>query len=685
ITLVNEKDGIFDEVSVPTEEYMRHNRVPPILTQRWTGAERDALKAITATLTMLDPELGRQYLQDWVARGYFTPFILMFRLSRRLVGLPEFDPPDSSESDRTNNLRLVKSTMTHFEKMIEHRSIEPRRNTSDKVKQLLSIMQQINNAGGSAADKTIHRACREWVEDVLPQRNSSQQNGSSTKDLPISEDEDIETLAYRLQFALTVHLLDRHARTVFYEWQNSPPTINDDFLMRRRMPSAMTNILPLPVTGRQFGTYVTQTKLKTSIAQSSNALSLFTYTNIGRNYVLNFHRLLTDFDGQPGPNVLALSGTSFLPHSTQFHFEAPPQAVLLPEKSARKAISQSTFEFLPQYKEGKPIRISGQITQRRMGSFKDVARALVQGSGHLQKTLTDIKKRGASGSNESERWGDRDRILLLVNSYEQARWAANELHQCWPDYRGKIYHLVRSSDVLGRLDSESDSVIQSLPLQRSGIESFPQTDGKILVAPMNAIGRGFNILNSRGKAAFGAVYFLTRPYPHPQDTVAIAKELNRRASDWLEMEDFEAWIEDGVGKRAEALRQIARTYWRSVEQRAYYRTLVDDDERPDTEEKLGAFPRKDLAATTVGLVIQAVGRLLRGGVPFQAYFVDAAWAPKSAFSQSEELDTDKTSLLAAMISLLCDYVHESEVSSALYRPLAEALENIEGMDWEPNR
>ncbi len=45
---------------------------------------------------------------------------------------------------------------------------------------------------------------------------------------------------------------------------------------------------------------------------------------------------------------------------------------------------------------------------------------------------------------------------------------------------------------------------------------------------MNAIGRGFNILNANGKVAFGAVYFLTRPYPYPHDTQAIAQEMNRR-------------------------------------------------------------------------------------------------------------------------------------------------------------
>ncbi len=55
---------------------------------------------------------------------------------------------------------------------------------------------------------------------------------------------------------------------------------------------------------------------------------------------------------------------------------------------------------------------------------------------------------------------------------------------------------------------------------------------------MNAIGRGFNILNANGKAAFGAIYFLTRPYPHPHDTQAIAQEMNRRALDWADKADF---------------------------------------------------------------------------------------------------------------------------------------------------
>jgi hypothetical protein len=189
---------------------------------------------------------------------------------------------------------------------------------------------------------------------------------------------------------------------------------------------------------------------------------------------------------------------------------------------------------------------------------------------------------------------------------------------------------------------------------------------------MNAIGRGFNILNADGKAAFGAVYFLTRPYPHPHDTQAIAQELNRHALDWADNPDFIAWKEDGIQQRAEAVRRRAAQYWRLAEHRSYYNTLRNDEE-------LYAFPRRDLAATTAGLIIQAVGRLLRGGVPFHAYFVDAAWAPN--YAREKTAETPRTSLLAAIIDLLCDYVDEDPVCDALYRPLADAIASIEKFQW----
>lgn len=123
------------------------------------------------------------------------------------------------------------------------------------------------------------------------------------------------------------------------------------------------------------------------------------------------------------------------------------------------------------------------------------------------------------------------------------------------------------------------------------------------------------------------------------------------------------------------MRRFAARYWRTVEQRSYYKTLRDHEE-------LRAFPRRDLAATTAGLIVQAVGRLLRGGVPFHAYFVDAAWAPNSAAPNIDKPDTEKTSLLVAIILQMCEYAgEEDKVGNALYKPLADALERIDDLHW----
>ncbi|MEH1908190.1 hypothetical protein [Nostoc sp.] len=697
--------GVFDDIGVKTEQFSKTNRVMPPSTQRWTGAERDAQKAITATLTLLDKQVGHQVLRNWIKRGYFTPNSLLFKFARRLAGLEEFEHPDTSDALSRANARLVQPIVRYFDALLNEDDplrMQPSSNPNrDPVFRLARLMQEINSTGESASDENIYRACRAWIIEFFPNterrlarlqtelenRNQSyqQQRRSPNGDEPDSVDT-VETLAYRLQFALTIALLDRHTRIVFYEWHNRPTSINDDS-PHRRMPAAMLNILPLPPTGRQFGTYYSRGNDddKRSRYGSNNALTLFAYTNIGRCYILNFHRLLTDFNGQRGPNVLALSGTSYLPDSTSFHV-GNPQGVLMPEQGARDAIAQSHFKFLPQFNQkNKSLRISGSPERQKMSLFQEIARSLVgsNGTGHLGQELRELKRLGENDLNNH--WRDRDRLLLLVNSYDQARWAANEIRNYWSSKQDVVYHLVPDNiDAYTEDDFDELAKFVKPPdkgaLNRADIETFGQTKGEILVAPMNAIGRGFNILNANGKAAFGAVYFLTRPYPHPHDTQAIAQEMNRRALDWADKADFLAWQQgDGIVQRAEKVRQLAARYWRSVEQRSYYKTLRDNQE-------LLAFPRFDLAATTAGLVIQAVGRLLRGGVPFRGYFVDAAWAPKSAARKADpelsELDTEETSLLVAMLLRICDYAsEENTVGNALYKPLADALEGIEDLHW----
>lgn len=684
VGLTNGKDGVFDKMGLATERHMVLERTPnQPTTQRWVGAQRDSQKAITATLTLLSEH---EILKEWVSNSYFTPHALFYKLSRRLSGLEEYDPQETSQDSSRDNDRLTEETVGIFDRLFLNDPLRPQlpRRSDDPIEssayRLALLMQEINNTGESAFDEDIFNNCKTWIRDFFPDlpnkleelqkvinaRNAQmpKKRGRKRKNNEDSDRVDtIGTLARRLQFALTTALLDRHTRIVFYEWYSRPNSIEGE-QPHRKMPTSMLNILPLPPTGKQFGTYYSRKEE----GDRNKRLSIFAYTNIGRCYVLNFDRLLTDLDGRRGPNVLALSGTSYLPDSTKFHVgdsQALPQGVLMPEETARNAIAESRFSFLPQYdRNDRPIRISGSPERKKHDLFKDIAKTLVgnQGRGLLNEEMEELKSLGEN----DEKWRDRDRLLLFVNSYDQCKWVADEIRQQWLSQRDFVYHLrrggVTDDSKLGRYFKERGG------LARTDIETFASIGGKILVAPMHAIGRGFNILNSQGKAAFGAVYFLTRSYPHPDDTRAIAQEVNRRALDWANDPDFIAWQEDGILKRAQKVRKLASDYWRSVEQRSYYSTLRDN-------EILRARPRQDLAATTAGYIIQAVGRLLRGGVPFHAYFVDAAWAIN--YAREEQKETPETSLLAAIIDLLRDYVAEDPICKALYQPLTDAICGIE--------
>ncbi len=157
--------------------------------------------------------------------------------------------------------------------------------------------------------------------------------------------------------------------------------------------------------------------------------------------------------------------------------------------------------------------------------------------------------------------------------------------------------------------------------------------------------------------------------PYPADTQSLAQELNRRTLDWCKDAQFEAWKVPGLYDKALLLRKKANEYWRQAELRSFYRYLEHDDKDTKYSE------RYDLAATTAGHIIQACGRLLRGGVPFHAYFVDSAWAPGNAKNRTLE-ETPKTSLLAAIIQVMQEEYIQTEIGKGLYASIIPALLDI---------
>lgn len=697
VVLTNGSNGLLDVEDVEAAQAWVPRRTQPAPTRRWMDAERHSLASISGILSNLTDRQQGHMLRHWVERNYFTSLTLAYKLAWRLLGLPQWK--ECLGQERIEADKKAQQVVSHFDKLNQRDPLtlaRPRGDAQlDPVYRLALIMRTLLAAGDSGHNTAVGQECQAWILDFIPNIQQTLQKlqqelvvwqkqlkkGKNSDEEPPDSPDTLETLALRLEFVLSVMILDRNIRIVFYEWYNKPYTMLTDLNEHSLggAPSNLTDVLPVPPTGRVFGTYYSK---DLEIGQDDqkkhelpSGLSVFSYSNIGRWYTMHFHELFSALDRKPGPNVLALSGTSWLPHSSRWHIDVPPQGILESSEDAQEAIRQSKFFYIPQYKPYKigkkkalkPIRISGEPD--KLLPMKDLIRALSSDrNGQKSPLREELANLQRLGQQNPDYWANRERLLLIVNSYDQAEWAYQELRLS-ETLPGEICYLKQSN-------TDSDDVVPSATVYRSDIEDFARTDGKILIAPMQAIGRGYNILNQHGKAAFGAIYFLTRPMPYPADTQSLARELNRRTLDWCKDASLPIWQELLLYQKATALREKASAYWRKAELRTYYHTLEHEDTNHDTTYS----ERFDLAATTAGHIIQACGRLLRGGVPFHAFFVDAAWAPETAKEKTITEDS-QSSLLTAMIEVLQQYI-QNELGKGLYAPIVGALNDIEGFEPE---
>lgn len=667
--------GVLDELDINVADTWCSNRARSGADRRWRKAERHSVDAGASILSQLTQI---QLLPQWIQRNYFSALSLFFKLSRRLLALPDYaqQEDDTAQVEKASQLFEIFKSFIADDFLQLPQTADPQH---DPVHGLADLARRLIAAGDSLQHPERLADCAAWIEAFVPdwsttmlalqtQRQEWEERQQKSRRPPGEpRPDDLNTLAQRLDFALQVAILDRNMRAVFYEWEQHEATTTPQ--PNYRAPRHLTRLLPVPPTGKLFGSYFSQDLLPAGdapVAQErankSSRLSMFGYNNLGRWYVRHFHELRTAVDGQPGPHVLAMSGTSWLPDSSRWHFEefhVRPQGILQAAKEMTAAIGQSRFTFLPQYIEDadrnlRPLWVSGHSDKK--GQLRQIIRGLMgvgSGRNHLLEMLNELTVR------DDELWQDRARLLLLVNSYDQADTVAKEICRYAGDWKDQVYALVRNAD------EGDDELMGPSSLQRLNIEQFCETGGKVLVAPLQAIGRGYNILNQADKAAFGAIYFLTRPMPHPYDTQAIVRELNFKTMNWCRDEQFSAWQAGTLYEKGLALRQAASQQWRQVEQRSTYRQLNEEE-------------RLDLAATTAGIIIQACGRLLRGGVPFYGFFVDAAWAP--GYAEKREPATPQTSLLAAVIHVLQQYT-EDAIGETLYQSLTVALANTENFDY----
>jgi hypothetical protein len=357
-----------------------------------------------------------------------------------------------------------------------------------------------------------------------------------------------------------------------------------------------------------------------------------------------------------------MSGSSWAGVSSRYHVPVPVGIILKPKPDQcedRLGIDDSVarIEFLGA--ADAPLRVSGKQGNERDDALRAVARRLgeqVDGRpSRLDYELLELPQ-------------SRQRILLLVGSYEETAVVADALHTMNERWRGHVLRLVADDDETSDLEPGGDDLHAGI-LRRGDVDNLAETGADVLVAPLLAVERGHNILNDANQAAIGTVYFLIRPHPRPDDIFLAIHAIN----DWIvraiDSGEFDAWVRghDTIAEAAREVRKRARSKWYGVLARPLSWGRLRED-------------RDSVTWDMLVLMWQVIGRLVRGGVPARIVFVDAAFAPNLA-EESKLPDTRETSLLHSMLHVLRPYFdagpdvpeHDRFIVEALYRPFWLAL------------
>jgi hypothetical protein len=380
----------------------------------------------------------------------------------------------------------------------------------------------------------------------------------------------------------------------------------------------------------------------------------FRYAGVGRALLTGLPDLFPA-DGR-GPQVLLLSGTSWAGTSPRYHIDVPVGAILSPPPEKLAAISETTFTLDIQHagERTTPIWVSGRYGAARTTALQQMVAALTRpGAGPGRPNRLERERNGLPEG--------RRKVLLLVGSYREARAVFDELLRQKSSWQGQIRCLIPDDELETGWD---DGHL----LRRTDVSEFGTDSAWLLVAPILAVERGHNILNTDGIAAIGAAFFLVRPHPRPKDLAYVTQRINQYAIQQLRPQRIEDdWPEfERLERSGQRRRRAAQRQWRRLLHALVAYSQLSDDERDR------------VAWTQLVTIWQVVGRLLRGGQAARIYFCDAAFAPNTAV-RNDDLDDASTSLLYGMQSVLAPYFHHSSTDAdrhlvrALYEPLYQAL------------
>lgn len=423
-----------------------------------------------------------------------------------------------------------------------------------------------------------------------------------------------KTFSDHIKLYLVVAAFDNYIREIsdsylFLPYERKTQQELTDFLSTRF--TAQQKILPSSAMGNLFG-------MKND---PQKGLILYRQYAFGRALMDRMPWLRLTEEGQPaGPNVLLLSGSSWADGCLQYHVNVPVKYLLEAEEWKRRKIAESKMIDL-----GTAIRVSGS------------------GSEEREENLTEVIKK-IMGTIEAELRSE-GKLLMIVNSYSEAQTAASCLNRLL--LNGK-----KAACMCGEADEFDENMIL-----RSEIADFSDHSADIMVAPAQAIERGYNIVDKDGHSAFGSVFFLVRPMEVPDEISSKCTKLNG----YLERHCVLS-VKKNAFDRAAKLRSEATRQWSLMERQGKMQLS-----------SLDPVMKLDVTASLFVLILQIFGRLCRitdeSKPAPRVYFADGAFRRSEKNTAGYDLLNELIDYLDSMI----DNKETGKIAETLYQPFYEAF------------
>lgn len=550
------------------------------------------------------------HLRKWIGERPLYNSLIYEQLIESIRNLV---PDNFPETDLSEVLSFLEEEFKNYYLLPSSNGLEDSETIENDLEKLVSDVR--NDKG-----ENLIKKLRIWLQERLPWH------------LPQSPQ--TQQILERLEFSVLLTAMDRQVNELVRYWLLATAELGKGLSLSQNPPEEYIDLNVESPLGHLLGyQFVDQTEEKTP----RGLLRYLACFGLGRYLLLNFPYLYVNLTGDYGPHTLITSATSWSPGSPQFNIGIQPHAILSPPLEAVEALSNSYFEFIrvPDSR-GEAIIVSGRSGRGRKDSLLQLTQYLAFGSGGKDRITQELDYWNSLGTPRA--------VILITGSYPEAQLVARELQES-SRWRNRV----------DCLQSDRDEKIAEWLLRRGQVEQFSTRGRDLLVAPLGAVQRGYNILSPiTNKAYLGSVFFLVRPYPVPTDFGRQIRAINRLVFDDILQGSniLPSSLGETAAEAIAKLRSLSYKNWhRRLRASHHGSASIDVD-----------FWHELLWDQAVSIV-QALGRATRGNVPTRVFFCDSAFYPQGA----------ERSLLKGWVEIFGEYLSSSSNKPQVEQQLARIL------------